>query len=141
MANPWQASTLEWATSSPPPSYNFAPPPTVSGRDPLWELDRAEQPVVTGLCTSTREVLVTRVMDAEPDHRQEFPDPTPWPFVTAVALSGLYIGSIFTPWAVVWGAVPTTIGLIGWVWPRRGKRPSQLAAEIERSGEPRAEHA
>ena len=27
--NPWQANTLEWATSSPPPHGNFATPPTV----------------------------------------------------------------------------------------------------------------
>ena len=27
--NPWQANTLEWATSSPPPHGNFAHTPTV----------------------------------------------------------------------------------------------------------------
>jgi len=27
--NPWEATTLEWATSSPPPHGNFATPPTV----------------------------------------------------------------------------------------------------------------
>ena len=31
--NPWQANTLEWATTSPPPYGNFATPPTVY-RDP-----------------------------------------------------------------------------------------------------------
>jgi cytochrome c oxidase subunit I+III len=36
--NPWNAWTLEWATSSPPPAYNFvALPPIVSAR-PLWDL-------------------------------------------------------------------------------------------------------
>jgi cytochrome c oxidase subunit 1 len=35
--NPWNGATLEWATSSPPPEYNFAKIPTVSGRAPLWE--------------------------------------------------------------------------------------------------------
>jgi heme/copper-type cytochrome/quinol oxidase subunit 1 len=138
--NPWQASSLEWATSSPPPAYNFLPSPTVAGRDPLWEPDRAGQPVVTGLAANRREVLVTHVMDAEPDHRKEFPDPTPWPFITAVAVAGLYIGSIFTPYAVLWGAIPTTIGLLGWVWPRKGKAPSEVAQEIARSGEPTPEH-
>jgi heme/copper-type cytochrome/quinol oxidase subunit 1 len=138
--NPWQASSLEWATSSPPPAYNFLPSPTVAGRDPLWEPDWAEQPVVTGLAANRREVLVTHVMDAEPDHRKEFPDPTPWPFITAVAVAGLYIGSIFTPYAVLWGAIPTTIGLLGWAWPRKGKAPSEVAQEIARSGEPTPEH-
>jgi len=34
--NPWNGKTLEWATSSPPPVYNFAIIPTVDQRDPLW---------------------------------------------------------------------------------------------------------
>jgi cytochrome o ubiquinol oxidase subunit 1 len=34
--DPWNARTLEWATSSPPPFYNFAVIPTVEGRDEFW---------------------------------------------------------------------------------------------------------
>jgi cytochrome c oxidase subunit I+III len=128
--NPWQASSLEWATSSPPPVYNFAPSPTVSGRDPLWE-DPAQQPVVVGLAADRREVLVTHLMDAEPDHRKEWPEPGLWPFLSAVALAGLYVGTMFTPWAVVWGAAPLVIGLIGWAWPRHGKSPDELERDVE----------
>ena len=139
--NPWQASSLEWATDSPPPPHNFAPSPTVSGRDPLWEHDYANQPVVTGLRADRREVLVTYLMDAEPDHRKEFPEPTLWPFLTALAVAGLYIGSIFTPWAVVWGAVPTVAGLVGWAWPRHGKSPSALMGEVAQPDDPTVEPA
>ena len=42
--DPWNARTLEWATSSPPPVYNFAIIPTVSGVDPLWAMKRGEAP-------------------------------------------------------------------------------------------------
>ncbi len=28
--NPWGATTLEWQTTSPPPLFNFATPPTVT---------------------------------------------------------------------------------------------------------------
>jgi len=36
--NPWNAWTLEWATTSPPPEHNFELVPPVEGRRPLWDL-------------------------------------------------------------------------------------------------------
>ena len=42
--DPWDAWTLEWATSSPPPPYNFAIVPTVSSRRPLWDLKHPDDP-------------------------------------------------------------------------------------------------
>ena len=42
--DPWDAWTLEWATSSPPPPYNFAVVPTVSSRRPLWDLKHPDDP-------------------------------------------------------------------------------------------------
>ncbi len=36
-ADPWDAWTLEWATSSPPPEYNFIKTPVVRSRRPLWD--------------------------------------------------------------------------------------------------------
>ena len=42
--DPWDAWTLEWATSSPPPDYNFATEPVVGSRRPLWDLKHPEDP-------------------------------------------------------------------------------------------------
>jgi len=42
--DPWDAWTLEWSTSSPPPEYNFAQIPAVSSRRPLWDLKHPEDP-------------------------------------------------------------------------------------------------
>ncbi|MQT12829.1 cytochrome o ubiquinol oxidase subunit I [Segnochrobactrum spirostomi] len=36
--DPWGGRTLEWAVSSPPPFYNFARVPVVTGRDHFWEM-------------------------------------------------------------------------------------------------------
>jgi cytochrome c oxidase subunit I len=36
-ADPWDGHTLEWATSSPPPVYNFATIPEVRSRRPMWD--------------------------------------------------------------------------------------------------------
>ena len=42
--DPWDAWTLEWATTSPPPDYNFAIDPEVASRRPLWDLKHPEDP-------------------------------------------------------------------------------------------------
>jgi cytochrome o ubiquinol oxidase subunit I len=47
--DPWKARTLEWATSSPAPVYNFALMPEVTSRDAFWAMkhsrDKTEEPV------------------------------------------------------------------------------------------------
>jgi cytochrome c oxidase subunit 1 len=42
--DPWDAWTLEWSVSSPPPAYNFASIPVVASRRPLWDLKHPEDP-------------------------------------------------------------------------------------------------
>jgi cytochrome c oxidase subunit I+III len=74
-ADPWAGDGLEWATSSPPPPYNFVNLPVVTGREPLWH-EPEQAPLVGGLATDKREVLITRVLDAEPDHLYVYPGPS-----------------------------------------------------------------
>ena len=126
--NPWRAGTLEWATSSPPPSYNFLHLPTVNGREAIWDA-APNQPVVTGLHDDAREFLITRVLDAEPEGRDEFPGPTVWPFLAALATTAMFIGSIFTPWGITIGVIPLAITLIGWFWPEH--QPAMRRRERE----------
>jgi len=42
--DPWDAWTLEWATSSPPPPYNFEVLPAVRSRRPLWDWKHPNDP-------------------------------------------------------------------------------------------------
>jgi cytochrome c oxidase subunit I+III len=118
--NPWGAETLEWSVSSPPPTYNFLHVPVVEGRCALWDRS-ADPPIVTGIRSDCREVLVTDVMDAEPVHKAEYPAPSIWPFLCAVVTSAFFIGSIFTPWALPVAIVPLAVTLIGWFWPGKKK--------------------
>ncbi len=138
--NPWGASTLEWATTSPPPSYNFLFTPTVAGRDTLWT-QPPDQPVVVGLRSDVRQVLVTKMLDAEPDYKDEFPTPSIWPLLAALATTAMFIASIFTPQAVIWGSIPIGITLIGWFWPTRKQAEEHPPEEVtEKLGEPAALH-
>ena len=43
-SDPWDAWTLEWSTTSPPPEYDFATLPVVKSRRPLWDLKHPEDP-------------------------------------------------------------------------------------------------
>jgi cytochrome c oxidase subunit 1 len=131
--NPWNADSLEWATTSPPPVYNFAELPVVQGRHALWDRT-TPAPVVVGVRSDRREVLVTDVLEAEPVHRDVFPEPSMWPFVTAVFTSAMLVAIIFTPWGLPMGAIPVAFSLIGWFWPKRPARDQ--AAEHRRLDAP-----
>jgi len=110
--NPWGAETLEWATESPPPVYNFLRIPVVTSRSPLWE--EKDLPVVTGLALDRREVLVTAALDAQPSHREEIPGPSPWPFVTSITMSVGLIGSVFNVWWLPAGLVVSIPPAVAW---------------------------
>lgn len=42
--DPWNAYTLEWATTSPPSLKNFDEVPVVKGRRPLWDIKHPDKP-------------------------------------------------------------------------------------------------
>jgi cytochrome c oxidase subunit 1 len=115
--NPWNASSLEWATGSPPPSFNFARIPVVGSADPLWQ-DPDVLMVAGGLRTDRRELIISTVTEAQPQARESSPRNTIWPLWAAIATTVMLVWSIFSPWAVVWGSIPIAITLIGWFWPK-----------------------
>lgn len=113
--NPWNAPGLEWDATSPPQSYNFPHLPLVDNATPLWS---AERRYAYGLRVEEREVVLTTVVEARADLREPSPLPTSWPLIAALATTVLFVSSIFTPWAVVIGALPVTVALIAWFWPK-----------------------
>jgi cytochrome c oxidase subunit I len=122
--NPWDGGTLEWATDSPPRNYNFVNLPAATSRYPLWT-DAKERVVVTGMRDDRREVLITTLMDAEPQHRHVLPRSSIWPFVTALLASvGLFGSIVRFSWYYV-ALAGAFIGLVGWFWPRRDQAEAE----------------
>jgi cytochrome c oxidase subunit I+III len=111
--NPWDSAGLEWATTSPPASYNFAFPLVVRDRHPLWATT-IEHEAMTGLRTDRRESLLTTTVDARPDSRHVDPDPSIWPAYLAGCMAVVFIGSIFSPYFVLGGIGLSLAGLLGW---------------------------
>ena len=129
--DPWRAPSLEWGTSSPPPSYNYLDLPTVRSSVPRWTA-HPDQPVIAGVRDDVREVLVTRFADAQPDHRARLAGPSIWPFVLAITTTVGFIWSIFDPWGVPIGLILCAPPLIAWFWPwtrERDPRRAPLASE------------
>jgi cytochrome c oxidase subunit 1 len=126
--DPWAADTLEWATSSPPPSHNFTYIPIVESRDPLWTAGY-ELPVVTGLRADRPEVLLTTALDALPDSRHKMPGPSIWPLMLALGVGVTFITLIFTPWGIPIGTALSFAAFAGWAWPRGS--PDVETIEVE----------
>lgn len=89
-ANPWDAPTLEWATTSPPPVYNFAETPVVASRDPLW----AEKYGHTG---DAPAYIESEEIVNPPDAGDKIvlPNPSFWPLFTALGILFLNAGFLF----------------------------------------------
>ena len=121
--DPWDGETLEWASTSPPPAYNFAAIPQVRSKEPMWdqpELREDDRAPALGLeLAEGHQVLITSVLDAKPQAIAHMPHASPWPFTLTVALMVLAYGVLLDAWLLAGvGAAGTLVGITGWFWPR-----------------------
>jgi cytochrome c oxidase subunit I+III len=135
--NPWNAGTLEWATTSPPQPYNFAIIPTVRSREPLWDevsdLDpqeedhQGEESGRFGLLHGRRETPGTSWLDAVPLQRVVLPNPTIIPLLLSLAVAFTFIGFMIDVVLVPVGAVLIFIAIVAWHWPDERERSMEWA--------------
>ena len=79
--------------------YNFEHIPVVTGREPLWA-ERGSLPVVRACSIDEPRVLITAWSKPSPTSARLARAPI-WPLLAALAVAAAFLGSIFTPWAVV----------------------------------------
>jgi cytochrome c oxidase subunit 1 len=117
--DPWDARTLEWMTTSPPPHYNFAEVPQVSTRDELWHRKHA-------VSESGDYVRVPAggSDDAPQPHNEHpdihMPDPSYFPLLAALGMPimawSLFSSGIATVVMLAVGAVITFGALFAWAF-------------------------
>ncbi len=111
-ADPWNGATLEWAIPSPPPEFNFAEEPTVTGKDDLWIQKRAAG---------------VRMLPEPPEHDGRgihMPGPSWWPLVVAFGILIFMVGFMLPKFAwgfpihpaAVFGFFLTLFGVFKWAY-------------------------
>jgi cytochrome c oxidase subunit I+III len=125
--NPFGGATLEWATSSPPPPYNFAVIPTVRSEYPVWDAETLAEDgrrLELGVRTfpAGHEQPESTVRDGLPDALAEMPAESGWPIVVALCLT-LVFAMLLTSHFVAAGVFAGLTALAGgaWLWQEPGE--------------------
>jgi cytochrome o ubiquinol oxidase subunit 1 len=125
--DPWDGRSLEWATASPPPAFNFAVLPDVSGMDAYWGIKRraAEQ----------------NEPDQHPDYQAILiPRNSPTGFVCAFFATAMGFALIWHIWwMVAAGAVGAFATFVVFAWRDEDEEviPADEVARIERGNQSR----
>jgi cytochrome c oxidase subunit I+III len=138
--DPFDGATLEWATTSPPPPYNFAVIPAVSSPYPMWDerdrekdarkLERGELVLDEG-----HETPATTVVDGELDEVLDMPSDSPWPVILAGALALVFVFLVSGHWTtalVFAGAVAAALA----AWHRTEAEASPAGGTLRRRALP-----
>ncbi|QBI18383.1 cytochrome c oxidase subunit I [Egibacter rhizosphaerae] len=118
--DPWDGGTLEWAATSPPAQYNFSHSPRVLGRYPLWDGVAEDGAGALVERADRRELLISSVLDAEPERLITIPVHSLWPLGTALSVALLLFAVLVDMLALfIAGALGVAVCLIAWGWSRQ----------------------
>ena len=120
--DPWDGRSLEWATSSPPPAFNFAMLPDVRGEEAYWGMKQ--------------RAIAQQHLAAEPAYRPiELPKNSPTGFITAFFASITGFALIWHIWwLVVAGLAGAYAAFVVFAWRRESEFmvPATEVARLDR---------
>ncbi|HEX7248439.1 MAG TPA: cytochrome c oxidase subunit 4, partial [Actinomycetota bacterium] len=113
--DPWDARTLEWMTSSPPPVHNFDEIPTVHALDEFWHRKYVEDERTGRLVPAQAGASDEPHADHEGGHGSiHLPSPSYWPLVAGLGLPIMAYGVLYSWWLIGAGALVALVGFYGW---------------------------
>jgi cytochrome c oxidase subunit I+III len=133
--NPWEADTLEWASGTPPRSYNFASLPPLSTRHPLWDDPHLPHTIAAGQHAlaharhGRRETLGSDPVSGRPREVIHLPGNSWWPLIAGLWLALLCILLLLKAYGFAAGAaLAAVVVLLRWSW-ENGAHPAAAAGE------------
>jgi cytochrome c oxidase subunit 1 len=112
--DPWDARTLEWMTSSPPPVHNFDEEPEVHGLDEYWHRKYTVDERTGELVRIPAGGAPEHDAGHTGGHAIHLPSPSFWPLVAAIGLPTIAYGILYSWFLVGAGAFILLVGFVGW---------------------------
>ena len=142
-ADPWDARSLEWITTSPPKEHNFDRIPTVHTLDEFFH--RKYKDVGEGGSHDFKQVKTGEQVIAEEaanaDAHIHLPSPSYWPIILAFGMLVLAYGVIYTPLMIAVGAAIAILALFGWALEPPTADDSEFDPPMSDGGQPSKELA
>ncbi|MEA2581653.1 MAG: cytochrome c oxidase subunit [Actinomycetota bacterium] len=112
--DPWDARTMEWMTSSPPPAHNFEEEPEVHGLDEFWHRKYTVDERTGELIRIPAGAAPEHDPGHSGGHAIHLPSPSFWPLVAAIGLPTIAYGILYSWFLVGAGAFIILVGFVGW---------------------------
>jgi cytochrome o ubiquinol oxidase subunit 1 len=122
--DPWDGRSLEWATASPPPAFNFAVLPRIEGRDAYWVIKRRAREQPGGGTPETGYADI------------EMPRNSPTGFICAFFATIMGFALIWHIWwmvALAFAGAYATFVMFAWRDRDEDIIPAELVARIDRA--------